>query len=230
MLRNIINAKNPDAGHARESAINFLHNNSEKLIDSHYTGSDILGSKHLSDKDVDDLWNTGNHNVRLAMGANPKLGDARLHKLIDDHKNSSYTAVKGAVMKNPKAKSEHVARLLGKEKYYDEDLLDDKRIGNDEMNKIYHANEDHFVRQFLLGHPKATQSMISHAVADRTKHGVLSSAPAALPSVLDSLHNSPMRFVRYNVAKHKNTTKETLRKMQQDSDPEIQEIANKRGK
>jgi hypothetical protein len=39
-----------------------------------------------------------------------------------------------------------------------------------------------------------------------------------------------MRFVRYNVAKHKNTTKETLRKMQQDSDPEIQEIANKRGK
>jgi hypothetical protein len=32
------------------------------------------------------------------------------------------------------------------------------------------------------------------------------------------------------LAKHQNTTKETLRKMQQDSDPEIQEIANKRGK
>jgi hypothetical protein len=61
-------------------------------------------------------------------------------------------------------------------------------------------------------------------------HGAISSSPSAPPSMLDKLADSPLSFVRHNVAKNKNTSNETYAKLLNDSLPEIAALAKKKHK
>jgi len=229
-------ASSPHAERAKSLFLNNFHVDDGQWIRD--STKRILGSSKLSKEDIDHAWHNvqdkgaeDNH-LQSVVLKNPKAGDDKIHKFLDKTKSLD-TYEHANLMKNKKLKGEHLSKMLsrtnGDSRNYDE-ILNHPKIGHDHMNKAFDNVTDQSKAVKLLNHHKVTETMIQKAKVKPHLHGPLSSSSFASPSTLNHMADSPLHYVRLNVAKHKNTNNETLKGLINDRHPEVAAAANKRAK
>jgi len=230
ITNHILHTKNPEADGYKASAVNLFHNmlshdkNKEKLLSNHASNS-VLTSNKLSKDDVNSLWDATKNNIgaRANLAKNDKIDGDKLHDHIDGGNANA------DIMDNKNIKGEHLEKLI-KTTHNPERILDHKKFDHENMNRSFSDAKRHDVVSSMLHHPKVTQTMQMKALATPHQHAALSSSPFTSPSILHKLADSPAAFIRKNVVQHKNTDNDTYKKLLNDGDSEVSEIANKKVK
>ena len=233
-------ARQPHSGHAVFSSSNpaakEFHDDVFKNIvekakstPSDYNDGHLIKaatSKNLTGSHIDHLIDSANNwnpkllqnrkNVALDVAANStKIASNQVHKIID-HKDASHAL--SSLVRNPKLTPEHLNKIVEKHKLTDEQkqaVFDHPSTNHDVLHKMY-DNGSTLDRSHILHHPAVQLSHFSKALADGP------------PSMLNHLSDSPFGFIRKNVAMHKNTNQDTLKKLSNDDDFEIATTAKKR--
>ena len=111
---------------------------------------------------------------------------------------------------------------------YKEKLLEHPAVNADILHSVFDRGHN-LDKTAVLHHPAVQASHFQKAMNHgQVLHGAITSSPSAPPSVLSKLADSPFSFVRQNIASHKNTDNDTLKKLADDSNKEIAATAKKR--
>lgn len=111
---------------------------------------------------------------------------------------------------------------------YREKLLEHPAVNADILHSVFDSGHN-LDKTAVLHHPAVQASHFQKAMDHgQALHGAITSSPSAPPSILGKLADSPFSFVRQNIASHKNTDNDTLKKLANDSNEEIAATAKKR--
>lgn len=190
--------------------------------------TDLVRSKNFTGDHLNKLLGSSNDQHHLVAAASSKINSAQLHDVLDKHGKDAHSLA----LENSKTKPEHLKKIIdhGPESYRMNYVLNHKATNSDVLHHIYDKSNDLW-KGAVLHHPAVQPSHFQKAVDGGIKmHGAISSSPAAPPSVLDKMADSPLQYVRQNVAEHKNTSNETLGKLKNDSSLEVSAAAAKRFK
>ena len=111
---------------------------------------------------------------------------------------------------------------------YREKLLEHPAVNADILHSVFDSGHN-LDKTAVLHHPAVQASHFQKAMGHgQVLHGAITSSPSAPPSILGKLADSPFSFVRQNIASHKNTDNDTLKKLANDSNEEIAATAKKR--
>lgn len=227
-------ASNQHAESVKNAFLNNAHKNQKSYA---YEGlTKLLKSNRMTKEDLEHAWtNSANKPtgaIRTGLAHNPKIGDEKINQLIDDHGREPSYGLRSALLANPKVKGEHLERLYSMHADHDHlnDIANHHAIKHENMNRMFDNLSSHDQATHILNHPKATETMQHKAAEKPHMHGILSSSPYAMPSILDKLAKSPIPYVRKNVANHKNASIDTLKRLVKDDNPEVAEAALKKVK
>ena len=199
-----------------------------KMVSSEGLNSDVVRSKHFTEGHVGQVLGSNNATAKAIVAGSPRVNSEQLHGLLDTLGDQSHSQM----LTNRKTKPDHLKRIIdqGPSESRVQEILDHPSTNGDVLHHLISKGND-LVKASAIHHPAAQPSHFTNALESGIKmHGPLSSAPGTPPSVLDKLADSPLSYVRQNVAQHKNTQNETLGKLRSDSNPEVSAIASKRYK
>ena len=164
----------------------------------------------------------------------PKASSEHLTRIIGSL-NKNNTGVIRQLLDNKNLKPAHLAAIHDyisapengatgdKEK-----LLEHPAVNADILHSVFDSGHN-LDKTAALHHPAVQASHFQKAMDHgQVLHGAITSSPSAPPSVLSKLADSPFSFVRQNIAFHKNTDNDTLKKLADDSNEEIAATAKKR--
>lgn len=171
-----------------------------------------------------------------------KLGEHKstAESAIGDNQNSSAETLK-QVYHN--TKTDYLKNTIVKHKSAPVDLIDTHLKSTNEDNKVnllknkinastehldtYKDSKNHMLKQAILLHPNASKEFHEAHIDDQSFHGAISNSVSAHPEHLAKLASSKFDFVRENVAKNKNTPKETLETLKSDANSDVATAAEK---
>ena len=132
---------------------------------------------------------------------------------------------------NKNLKPDHLKKIfsaVGDNDYRKSSVLEHPSVNGDVLHHVFDTGNN-WDKTMALHHPSVQASHFNKALEHGPQlHGAITSSPSAPPSVLSKLSDSPMSFVRQNVASHKNTPNEVLTKLAGDDSDEVSSIAKKR--
>ena len=164
----------------------------------------------------------------------PKASSEHLTRIIGSlNKNNS--GVIGSLLDNKNLKPGHLAAIHNfvtnpenKLAGYNDSILEHPAVNADILHSVFDSGHN-LDKTAVLHHPAVQASHFQKAMDHgQVLHGAITSSPSAPPSVLSKLADSPFSFVRQNIAFHKNTDNDTLKKLADDSNEEIAATAKKR--
>lgn len=164
----------------------------------------------------------------------PKASSEHLTRIIGSlNKNNS--GVIRPLLDNKNLKPAHLAAIHdfvtnpeNKLTGYNDSVLEHPSANADILHSVFDKGHN-LDKTAVLHHPAVQASHFQKAMDHgQVLHGAISSSPSAPPSVLGKLADSPFSFVRQNIASHKNTDNDTLKKLANDSNEEIAATAKKR--
>ena len=164
----------------------------------------------------------------------PKASSEHLTRIIGSlNKNNS--GVIRPLLDNKNLKPVHLAAIHdfianpeNKLTGYNDSVLEHPSANADILHSVFDKGHN-LNKTAVLHHPAVQASHFQKAMDHgQVLHGAITSSPSAPPSVLGKLADSPFSFVRQNIASHKNTDNDTLKKLANDSNEEIAATAKKR--
>lgn len=173
-------------------------------------------------------------NLHVEASKSNKLSSDQIHHLIDKTGGNETSGVIDNLLKNNKLKPEHLQKIVNTVKlpeWKKQSVLDHPAANAQVLHDTYDKGTTHD-KTSVLHHPAVQTSHFAKALAEPgfKLHGAISSAPGAPPSALNKMAESPLSFVRQNVASHKNTPQETLKDLKSDSNEQVAAAAAKRYK
>ena len=201
-----------------------------------YALEQMVNSRHLTKEHINKLHDEaekynvpGKINPFLsAIARSSKASSEDLHRVLD-HPDADHASF--GIVNNKKSKPEHLIKALDKgifSSYNKEQLLEHPNTNSQVLHKFYDTGTP-LEKMHALHHPAVQMSHFTKALDDGPKlHGAITSSPSAPPSVLKHLSDSPYSFVRKNIAQHKNTDTDTLKKLSTDEDESVAALAKKR--
>lgn len=135
------------------------------------------------------------------------------------------------LLDNKNLKPDHLKKIfsaVGDSDYRKTQVMEHPSMNGDVLHHVFDTGNN-WDKTTALHHPSVQASHFNKAMERGPQmHGAITSSPSAPPSVLGKLSDSPMSFVRQNVASHKNTPNEVLTKLAGDDSNEVSSIAKKR--
>ena len=233
-LVDLFNSDHENMSANREEVVNKLIENAKNNPKYNYLGL-LANSKHLTNEHVNRMIAAGDEapdskeSIYENISKHRKLDASQITKLLS---KPDYTSYLSNLLKNNKLKADHLHKVLDDGVFDEnhEDILQHPSANNEVIGKLFDKS-NHITRSHILHSPKAQLSHFNKSMElGAPMHGAISSSPSAPPSILDKLAESPLSFVRHNVAKNKNTSNETYAKLLNDSLPEIAALAKKKHK
>jgi hypothetical protein len=190
-----------EKGKNRSNAMSTMQ--SPDLIEKHYTNADSYSAT-----------------------ANPNTPSSIISKIYDSAKHGGYDKRSAAMHRN--APPEVLSDMIKNGPYeHAKELLDTHQgITQDHVKDAFN-NSHMLLKQAALRHPKAPEEIHDSAISNPSFHGSISVSTSAKPEHLDTLSGSKHDFIRENVAKNKNTSKDTLTKLSSDENSDVASAAAK---
>ena len=164
----------------------------------------------------------------------PKASSEHLTRIIGSLNKNNSGAIR-PLLDNKNLKPAHLATIHNfvtnpenKLTGYNDSILEHPAVNADILHSVFDSGHN-LDKTAVLHHPAVQASHFQKAMDHgQVLHGAITSSPSAPPSVLSKLADSPFSFVRQNIAFHKNTDNDTLKKLADDSNEEIAATAKKR--
>jgi len=229
--RQLFNSHHEEANNRSDELLDKIINSPKSRTVFDISKSRMFNKEHLA-KMIDKGDEKGQSHIHAEAARSNKLSSEQIHHLIDKNKDSSN--VQGYLLNNNKLKPEHLQKLVTNPKITDSakhEVLRHPAANAQVLHDVYDTGNVHD-KNAVLHHPDAQLSHFTKALNETgfKLHGAISSAPGAPPSVLHKMSESPLSFVRQNVASHKNTSQETLKNLKSDSNEQVAATAAKRYK
>lgn len=209
-----------------------------KIVDK-LASTDIPG--HVIDDVLDSKKFTTDHLEKFASSSpdiiakHPKATSEQLHKVIASH-GDKYDVQENILGNHKAVKPEHLKaisdKMTGSETGNWDHLFRHKNVTPDVLHHVYDNTKNTAIKGAVLHHPAVQLSHFTKATneGDLKLHGAISSSPAAPPSALHKMADSPFQYVKMNVVKHKNTGQETMKKLAGSEDTTVADAASKKVK
>ena len=164
----------------------------------------------------------------------PKASSEHLTRIIGSLNKNNSGAIR-PLLDNKNLKPGHLAAIHdfvtnpeNKLTGYNDSILEHPSANADILHSVFDKGHN-LDKTAVLHHPAVQASHFQKAMDHgQALHGAITSSPSAPPSILGKLADSPFSFVRQNIASHKNTDNDTLKKLANDSNEEIAATAKKR--
>ena len=205
----------------------------------------IVRSKPFTKEHLDRMLDVAEKvNVGLGVKTNyissyasqaPKMSSEQINRQIGNLKPGD-TNVIGNLLEKKSLKPVHLSALhdfMADPKnqvssYYKNKLLEHPSVDSSVLHSVFDKG-DNWDKTNVLHHDAVQASHFQKALDHgQGLHAAISSSPSAPPSALAKLADSPISFIRQNIASHKNTDQATLKKLADDSNEEIATTAKKR--
>ena len=229
----------------REHVFNTHMDRVKNVRDSSPSLSSFVNSKYFTKDHLDRMLDAADKHdadpdkpavryqnpFRVAAASYLKASPAQIDRQVKGAKGN--VSIISDLLDNKNLKPDHLKTMFNdvhkaNTEYHKQKIMDHPSVNGDVLHHAF-DNGSNWDRTMVLHHPKVQASHFQKAMdIGQSQHAAVSSSPSAPPSALNKLADSPLSFIRQNVANHKNTPRETLSKLADDSDETVADTAAKR--